>query len=497
MKDSKKKEHMHSVRYNFIMNFILTASRFVFPLITFPYVSRVLLAEGNGKVAFASSVANYFMMVASLGIPTYGVRACSQVREDKKALSKTVQEIYFINLIMTVLVSITYLSCVFTIPKFQAERSLFLINGVDILLNMFGMNWVFQALEKYDYITVRSLIFKCISIGLMFALVHKQEDYVVYAAITVFAAVGSNLFNFIQIQKYIDFSWVGKYNLKRHIKPVFILFAQSLAVSVYTNLDTVMLGFMKTGVDVGYYNAAVKIKSILLSIVTSLGNVLLPRMSYYAKHNLKLEFKDMMLKALNFTVLMSIPLVMYFVLFARESIIFIAGDGYVGAISAMQIITIAIIPNGLTSVLGIQVLTALEKEKNVLCSVVVGASTDFVLNMVFIPSYGAAGAAFATTVAEFMVLFVQIFFTKGLLREMNKSFRFPIYFILSALCGGISYAIKWAGIQSVLWKLLLSAIVFWGIYVVGLFVTKEPVVLEMINDFSVKLETIENGRRKR
>ena len=258
MKDLKEKNH--SIRYNFIMNFILTASQFIFPLITFPYVSRVLTAAGNGKVSFVSSVASYFLMIASLGIPTYGIRACAQVRDDRKKLSKTVQEIFLINLVVTILVVITYVICIFTIPRFYEDKTLFLIYGINILLNMFGMNWLFQALEKYDYITIRSMIFKIISVVLMFLLVHQKEDYVIYGAISVFAAVGSNILNFTRIHKFVEFKWSGNYGIKKHIKPILVLFAQSLAVSIYTNLDTVMLGFMKTDVDVGYYNAAVKVK---------------------------------------------------------------------------------------------------------------------------------------------------------------------------------------------------------------------------------------------
>lgn len=475
-----KNNKIHSVKYNFIMNFILTSSQFIFPLITFPYVSRVLLAAGNGKISFAASVANYFMMVASLGVPTYGVRACAQVRDDKKKLSKTVQEIFTINFIMTVLVSITYFICIFTVPKFQAEQGLFLINGLSIVLNLFGMNWVYQALEQYDYITFRSLFFKIVSIVLMFLLVHEQGDYIKYAAITVLAGVGSNILNFIRLHRFIEFRWEGNYNLKRHLKPILILFAQSLAVSIYTNLDTVMLGFLKTDQDVGYYNAAVKIKSILLSLVTSLGNVLLPRMSYYAKQNLKKEFSETMLKALNFTVLLSVPLVIYFGIFSKEAIAFLAGDGYIGAVMAMQIITVAVIPNGLTGVLGVQVLTALEKEKYVLYSVIVGAAIDFILNLSFIPQYGAAGAALATMIAEFLVLLVQLLVTKNLLRELRGGFRIQYYLILSILCGVISYMVKLSGLKTVFGELLVSATLFFGIYGIGLFITNDPIVLEVL-----------------
>ena len=482
-----KEVKQHSVKYNFLMNFILSASQFLFPMITFPYISRVLLAEGNGKVTFAASVANYFLMAASLGIPTYGIRACAQVRDRRDELSKTAQEILLINFITTVLVTVTYLICIVTVPRFRADKMLFLINGINIVLNMVGMNWLFQALEQYDYITFRSLAFKVISIILMFAAVHEETDYVIYGGITVFAAAGSNLLNLVRARQYIDFRWMGGYHLKRHMKPILILFAQSLAISIYTNLDTVMLGFLKTDTDVGYYNAAVKIKSILVSLVTSLGNVLLPRMSYYAKERKKREFMDTMGMALNFTMLMSIPLAVYFCMFSTESIRFLAGGGYEGAIRAMEIITVSIVPIGVTGVLGIQVLTAIEKEKYVLYSVITGAVVDFILNSLWIPAYGAAGAAFATVVAEFAVLVVQLVFTRELVGKIKRNLRGHKYLLLVILAGVAAYGVKRIELKSNFMTLLVSAMVFLGIYGVGLLWIKEPLFINVLRKGSERL----------
>lgn len=479
---------IHSVKYNFVMNFILTASQIIFPLITFPYVARVLLASGNGKVSFAASVTNYFVMVASLGIPTHGIRACAKVRDDKEKLSKTVHELFVINCVMTAIVVITFLLCVFYIPKFRAEKTLFLINGVGIVLNVFGMNWVYQALEQYDYITVRSIAFKILSIILMFLLVHQPSDYILYGGITVFAGVGSNILNFIRLRKIVSFKYLGDYNYKQHFKPISILFAQSLAVSVYTNLDTVMLGFLKEDVDVGYYHAAVKIKGLLLSLVTSLGNVLLPRMSYFVKKNMMTEFKKYMLKVMNFSTLMSLPLVLYFVLFAKETILFLAGDGYEGAIVAMQIITIAVIPNALTGVLGIQVLTPLEKEKYVLYSVLVGAVSDFALNLIMIPLWGTAGASLATMIAEYLVLGVQVYFTRDLLYQVVKKLRIHIYFMIAILASAASIFIKLISFDYMVLKLLVSFAVFFGIYMLGLFISKENVVMDIFDEIKRKIK---------
>ena len=469
MKEAKQ----HSVAYNFLMNFILSASQLIFPLITFPYISRVLLAEGSGKITFASSVANYFLMIASLGIPTYGIRACAQVRDDERQLSKTVHELLFINFATTLLVTVTYVICVLTIPRFRMDETLFLINGINIVLNMFGMNWLFQAMEQYDYITIRSLIFKMVSILLMILLIHQKSDYVIYGAITVFAAVGSNVLNFVRSRNYIEYRWLGNYHIGRHIKPILILFAQSMAVSIYTNLDTVMLGFMKTDVDVGYYNAAVKIKGILLSFVSSLGGVLLPRMSYYAKENLKTKFIETMSMALNFTMLISFPLAIYFSMFSTECIQFLAGDGYFGAIAAMQIITIAVIPNGLTGILGIQVLTAIEKEKYVLYSVIVGAALDFALNLLLIPQFSAAGAALATTIAEFAVLAVQLVYTRDLIHQIRSQLKWKNYIMLSILAAVFGSLTRMLQIKSTFFELVVSAFVFFCTYGIGLMIVKD------------------------
>lgn len=484
------KNQIHSVKYNFIMNFILTASQFVFPLITFPYISRVLQASGNGKISFVTSVSSYFVMFASLGIPTYGVRACAQIRDDRSKLSKTVQEIFAINFVMTIFVLIVYFLCIWFVPRFQYDKTLFLLYSISILLSMFGMNWLFQALEQYDYITARSIIFKIVSILLMFLLVHHQDDYIIYAAISVLASVGSNILNFFRVRKYIDFRWIGHYEIKKHIKPILVLFAQSLAVSIYTNLDTVMLGFMKTDVDVGYYNAAVKVKGILVSLVTCLGNVLLPRMSYYAKQKLYDEFKGTMVKALNFTVMMSVPLVTFFVLHAKETINLLAGEGYSGSILAMQIITIAVIPIGITGVLGIQVLTAIEKEKYVLYSVISGAIVDFLLNVFLIPKYAAAGAALSTTIAEFVVLGVQLIVTKTLLDEVKNNFRLIWYVLLSAISATFCIILKILSknVNSFFAYLVVSAGIFFIIYGVGLILIREEIIINLLNMFRNRLK---------
>jgi O-antigen/teichoic acid export membrane protein len=225
-----------------------------------------------------------------MGIPTYGIRICARMREDKYELSKVVHELLLINIIMCILTYFIFGLVLTFIPQIQKEKNLYIIISSTILFNAIGMEWLYKGLEQYKYITIRSIIFKLIALILMFALVHSKKDYLIYGTISVFAASASNIMNFIHVRKFIYFKPLGNYNIKKHIKPILIFLAMSCATNIYTNLDSVMLGFMKTETDVGYYDAAVKVKRILVSIVTSLGAVLLPRASLFIQKKDFLQF---------------------------------------------------------------------------------------------------------------------------------------------------------------------------------------------------------------
>ena len=460
------------------MNALLSLSSFLFPLITFPYVSRILLPVGTGRVDFATSLISYFTMLAMLGVPTYGIRTCAKVRDDKEKLSRTAHELLFINLIMSVVSYGLLFLALFTIPRLFEDRLLYVIVSSTILFNAIGMEWLYKALEEYTYITLRSLAFKVVALVSMFLLIHAQKDYVLYGAISIFAASASNILNFFHAHRYIQMRPLGGYNLRKHLKPVFVFFAIVCASIIYTNLDTVMLGFMKTDADVGYYNAAVKIKVALVALVSSLGAVLLPRVSYYLQHDMKEEFRRISRKALNFVFLAAAPFSLYFILFAKNSIYLLSGPAYTGSIEPMQIIMPTVLFIGLTSLMGIQVLVPLGKEKYVLYSEIGGAAADLILNWFLIPKMGASGAAIGTLVAEAIVFVIQFLFLK---KEMGEAFRkIPYLKIVIALAGGCAASVwvLFMGFGNFL-SLLISAILFFGVYYVLLLVQKETLTREL------------------
>lgn len=471
------------------MNAFLTLSSFLFPLITFPYISRILLPAGTGKVSFATSLVSYFAMAAQLGIPTYGIRACAKVRDEKEKLTRTVHELLCINVVMSVFAYLVFFALLFLVPRLSQERTLYFVVSFTIFFNAIGMEWLYKGLEEYTYITIRSLFFKCIALAAMFLLVQEQSDYVLYGGISIFAASASNVCNFFHARRYISWKPVGHYHITRHIKAVLVFFAMAFATTIYTNLDTVMLGFMTTDTDVGYYHAAVKIKTILVGIVTSLGTVLLPRASYYVQEGRRTEFLRIGRKALHFVFLASLPLMLYFILFAREGIFFLSGEAYAGAILPMQVIMPTLFLIGITNILGLQMLVPIGQEKMVLCSEVAGAVVDLFLNLLLIPQLHSLGAAIGTLAAEMMVLFVQyIAVRKNIYKRQRLKVGVKGGLLVFALIAAsfASFMVKWLGLGSFL-TLCLSSVIFFGIYGMILVAGKEPLMMELMQEIMRKI----------
>lgn len=499
-----------SIKKNFVMNVILTLSGIIFPIISFPYVGRILGPKGTGKVDFATSIISYFALFAQLGIPTYGIRACAKVRDDKRMLSKTVFELMIINLVMTVLSYVCIFAAIAIIPRFQTNKLLLCIISSTLLFNAIGIDYLYRGIEEYKYITVRSLIFKFIAFGSLFILVKTKEDYNIYGAITIFAASASNILNLIHSRKYITSKGLGKLDFRRHFKPIALFWGMSCATTVYLNLDRVMLGFIKSEVDVGYYGAAVKIKNIMLSLVTSLGTVLLPRASYYVEHGLMDEFRKITAKALKFVFVIASPMMVYFIIYAKSGILVVSGEEYLPAVSAMQFIMPTLLFIGITNILGIQILVPLGKEKYVLYSEIAGALVDLVFNIWLIPVLGATGAAIGTLLAEMIVLLVQIILIKKI-NDKNpilgafKCIRYAYITISVIIASLLSLFVKFnlpSAINVTSFKpsinvlinnsvmIIVSGMVFFGVYYVLMILLKDEMMLEITSVITDKMRRV-------
>lgn len=477
---------VHSMKYNLIMNMILKMSGFIFPLITFPYVSRVLLSEGTGKVAFAQSVISYLSLVASLGIPAYGVRQCAQVRDDKEKLTQCVKELLIINMFCTVCAYIAFIILTFTVPRFAEERTLLLIMSSTIILGTFGVEWFYQSIEQYDYITFRNLGFKVLSIILMFIFVKDQQDYIIYGGITVLGSVGSNFINFIRLRKFLNLKKHYQYNIKKHLTPIFTLFLYYAATTIYTNLDMVMLGFISGDQETGYYNAAVKLKSVLVGAITAIGSVALPRAStYLAKHQVS-EFNRLINLSSNLIIFFAFPFCAYFVINADNVIRLLSGEDFINAVPAMRIITPTIIFIGITSITAYQLLIPLGDNKTTLVGAIIGAIADFVLNFLLIPTIGAAGASVGTLAAEFLVLITHFTKLKEYIPFIIDKKQILRVFCSTFIASALLLILHHISFASVILEIFVSGMIFFFVYFLMNLLLKTDILIYILGELKRK-----------
>ena len=467
-----------SLRKNYIFNLILTVANLLFPLITYTYASRILMPEGIGQVSFAASVVNYFAMFAQLGIPTYGIRACARVREDRHKLAETVKELLLINAVMAV-ISIALLEiAAFSIERLYELRQLILIYSMTIIGPIFEMAWFYSAIEQYVYITIRSLIIKLLSVVCIFLLVRDSSDTAMYGAVMAGSALVTGFVNFFHSRRFVDLRERCRIELRKHMKPICVFFLMSVATTVYLNLDTVMLGFMTSDAEVGMYNSAVRIKTLLTGVVTALGAVMLPRMSKLAAEDDKDKFLRYASTAMEYTLLIAVPMTVYFMIYSRECILILSGELFLPAVPAMVVIMPTLIFIGMTNILGIQILVPMGGEKLVLYSEIAGAVTDVVLNAIFIPIYGAAGAALGTLCAEAMVLIFQLYYLREHIGRIfaGISYKKLIFANIAPVCAII--LLKNMSFGHILIKLMLSCIVYALAYLGMLILMKEELVMQ-------------------
>lgn len=391
---------------NAIYNTIKSVSSIIYPLITFPYISRILLEENVGKINFGNSIISYFSLIASLGVTTYAIRECSKVKDNKEQLEKTASEIYSLNIVST-LISYFVLSVLLIVARPLANyRALICVQSTVILFATLGADWINTTMEDFRYITLRTISMQVISLVLMFAFVRKPEDYIIYAVISVLATSGANLVNIFYRRRYFDLHFVTSMNVGKHLKPIMVLFSISISQIIYTNSDKTILGLIKGDAEVGLYSTSVSIYNIVNSMVASIAWVVIPQLSDafakkdYDKINNKVKY------ALNFIVVLGLPCFCGLEVIARELIIAISGESFAAAAMSLRILGYALLCSFIGGWLGNITMIPAGKEKICLISSTIGASVNIVLNLFLIPIWGLNAAAATTVISELMSVLI-------------------------------------------------------------------------------------------
>ena len=427
---SKKQK---SISFNLIVNGIKTLMSVLFPLITFPYASRILGASGIGKVNYASSIISYFSLIASLGISTYAIREGARIREDREKFNKFAREILSINLCTTV-ISYLLLIVFLSLPILNNYKILLVICSAGIVFTTIGMEWLFIIKEEYSYITIRAIAFQFISLILLFLLVKSEKDYCWYAALTVISSGGSAVMNLWHSRKFVDWRNRGsKLEFRKHLKPIFLIFGTSLASSIYMTMDTTMLGALKGDSAVGVYTAAVKINSVVSTLIGTVSSTILPRVAYYIGNGLQEQYKKLMKTSMDILLMISMPAAIGMICTSDILILLFSGKEFLVGSLAAKILSAKVVVSAINRVLAYQVCTPYKMDKEVLISTASGAIFNLFANAILIPIAGVTGASVATLLSEIIVFCVLSKYAKEVLDTRKLYDRIWIYGAISIL----------------------------------------------------------------
>ena len=393
------------MKKNFIYNVIYQILILILPLITVPYVSRKLGADGIGIYSYTYSIVHYFMLMAMLGINNYGNRTIAKVRDNKEELSKEFFSIYAFQLIMSSLMLICY--AIYVILFSNEYKLIAFIQIMYIMSSMFDINWFFFGIEKFKLTITRNTLIKILSLILIFLFVKTPDDVWIYTLILAGSTLFSNLVLFTFLFKYVKYVRINKKQIFNHLKPNLVLFLPVIAVSIYKIMDKIMLGSLSNVTEVGYYENSEKIIQVPVAIISALGTIMLPRVSNMIHNQKESEVKLLISKTMPFVMFMTFPMILGLVSISSDFSLIFFGTGFEKSGIIIKYLAVTILFLAWGNVIRTQYLIPKERDKEYVISAFIGAIINFIVNCIFIPTYGAIGACIGTILAEFFVMFYQ------------------------------------------------------------------------------------------
>jgi len=411
---------VRSVKINYLLNFIRAVSYALITIITMPYVNRILGPTNIGKIEYVNTIINYFILFSALGIPLYGIREIAKVRSDKKERDKITIELLII-LVFTSAVSYAILfGIIYQLTIFKNYQDLLFLMSFMIILSNVGAEWYFQGMEDQMYITIRYVLVRIISVILLFLMVKEPDDYLFYAFTIMITVCGSNIFNVFYLLKEIDFKQLAikSINLKRHFKPILTIFVAAVSVNIYLQLDNFMISFISGDKFLGYYSVSNKLIRFVISFITILGVVLLPRLSNLYRAD-KEQYNYYLKKAFTFILLMSVPSTIFFLVLSESIITVFASVDFSASILTMRLLSPLCIIVGIAYFVGYMVLYTQNSENIYTKAVLISAIFSIAVNFFAITKFQHNGAAVVAVLSELFAISIMIYFAKNKLKELN------------------------------------------------------------------------------
>lgn len=476
-----------SLTLNAFLNTLRTVIGIVFPLITFPYVSRVLQVEAIGVYNFSNSIVSYFLLIAGLGISTYAIREGTQYRNQEGEFQKFVSEVFSINVISTVISYFLLALCCFVITKLHNYWLAISLLSIQMALTTLGAGWICNIVEDFLFIAVRQVAIQIVTLVLTFLLVHSPDDLYKYIILIVISSSLSNVWNFFYLRKkYCKFKFSFHLNLKKHLKPILIIFSTNIAITIYLSSDSTMIGFLQDDIQVGLYSTSVKIYSIVKNVLAATVAVLIPRFSILYAENKKNDACQLFSKISDVLLMFVLPATIGIFMESDEVIMLIAGSSYLNASFSLRILCFAIFFSLYGYLYTQCILIPLKKESVVFWATFASALINIGLNFLAIPFWGINGAAVTTVLAELLVWIISYIYAKNIVK-----LTFKIRNMISVLIGCALIALScmvvnhYFSIMSL--RIILSISLSVIIYVLTLLFMKNSSALSYLNLLKAKI----------
>lgn len=471
---------------NSIYYLIYNVLNVIFPLLTGIYVARVLLPENIGQVEIARNYAQYFLILSFLGIPTYGMREVSKKRHDRLALSKLYSELMIFNAISTVICIVSFYISVLIIPHYAEIKTLCFIAGLSIVLNLFNNEWLFTGLEEFKFVSIRNIAFKILCFTGLVLFVRNENDFIIYAFISIFGTAGNYLLNIVKSSKLIDFSF-KHISIGPHIKPVLYLLAVNIAIEIYTLIDVTMLGILCEDQTVAFYSYGMRIFRIFLSIVNTFTMVLVPRLALYYNEHKQNEFNQLLSKTFRVILLIAVPMVVGIFFVSDYAITLVFGDVYISSSNVLKVLSFILIVSPIGYLLGSRVLLVSGHENIMIIPVACGAIVNVIMNYLLIPMYAEIGAAVASAIGETVVMGVYVLMghkkytliniIPNVLKQIGAVAIMTVCLIVMSLLPIDPFIRTWL-------QIVLSAIIYFGV----LYILKEDITAGYFNMIKGRLK---------
>lgn len=472
-----------SLKKNFIYNTIYQVFIMLLPLITVPYISRIFGANGVGLYSYNSSYSQYFILLGMIGISLYGNRQIAYNKDDKVKMSREFWNIYTLQAITTSISLIVYVIIFVFINK--SNVILYLINCLPIIGSIFDISWFFIGYEDIKKVVIRNSLTKVLGIICIFIFVKSPNDIGIYALIMGLTVVLGQLIMWISLPKKVIFIKPIFKDVVSHLRPSIKLFVSQLAIQVYVLLDRTMLGFMTDNYQVGIYDNSQKVIKVVLMLVTSIGTVMLPRMSNMYANGKILDLKKMIYKVFEFINFISVPMTLGIIAISKGFSIWFYGDKFIGVDILMQIGALIVLAISWSSILGVQVMLPMKMEKEYTLSVTAGAIVNMTLNFILIRNYLAIGTTISTVIAEFTVTLIQIYYLRRIidLKIILKSLIKPIIasFVMFLVVINVNNFLPINILSTI-----LESLIGFLVYIILMYIMKDKFLLSCIKAFKKK-----------